>query len=292
LDVVEERTENLIEKSLDYYNHGKVIVEKGKNMVENKKELMVEKGHEIYDDKIHQINGYYSTGKKTIDEKKEEMTVSYKKRLEEYKKAAEEIKRIGDDMYLNGKEKVMTVYTHTREEYFDKPQKFIADLLQSKYENLKEQYPSVKKVDELVGAGKKVAEVQKEKAVEVYSKTCKYYSDQKEAAKQLGSELIRQAHDYLKNTLASIEEENQNDANKKPDTTLTEIGYEVVDYTKQEMANVTKKYLLFALRSYEAIKSKLSPTHPNQEEDPNHPEEKKQDDVIQHQKEGENLTQQ
>jgi hypothetical protein len=274
LDVVEEKTETLVEKGLDYYLHGKEIVEKGKNIVEEKKEMIVENGHEIYDDKIKQMNVYYSSGKKTLDEKKEEFFIVYKKRMDEYKKAAEEIKKIGEDMYMSGKVKVMDVVTNTKEEYYDKPQKLIADILQSKYESLKEKYPTtVKIVDEFYVSGKKVAEEKKDKAVEVYSKTCKYYNDQKEAVKKIGEDLMKHANEYIRNLEEEGEENRGGDADKKPD--LKEIGYEMLDFTKQEMANVTKRYLIFAHRYYEAIKLKLSQA-PTQEEEQETVEESKQ----------------
>jgi len=145
-------------------------------------------------------------------------------------------------MYSHGKNRVINVYTQTKEEYIEKPQKIIADILQSKYETLKEQYSTVKKVDELYSSGKKVAEAQKERAVEVYSKTCKYYNDQKETVKQLGQELIRHTHEYLKETL-SKEDNSGNYVNKKEEPhSLKEIGFEMINLTKQEMENLTKKY--------------------------------------------------
>jgi len=197
----------------------------------------------IGDVKIQQINGYYDTGKKIVDEKKEELSQTYRKRIDEYKKAAEEIKKIGDDMVAHGKGKVFDVYTHTKEEYIDKPREFIADILQKKYETLKEKYPTVKKVDELYASGKKVADVQKEKAEEAYSKTCKYYEDQKETIKQVGQELLRQGQAYLNTNFSR--EENGNDAKKVESYSLKEMGYELFDFSKKEMANLTKKYLLF-----------------------------------------------
>jgi len=242
----------------------KKLLKSEKNAVENKKEMFVEQGHVIYDDKLKQMNGFYSSGKKTMDEKKDEMTVVYKKRMDDYKKAAEEIKKFGGGIVENGKEKVMTVYTHTREEFIDRPQKFITDLLQSKYENLKVQYPTVKRVDDFCVSGKKAAEAQKEKVDEFYARTCKYYSDQKEVAVELGKELFKNAQDYLNDTLTKIEEENGGgdvNGNKGEDArppSLGEIGYEVFDFTKHEMENVAKKYVFFALRLMKLYKSRIN----------------------------------
>jgi len=268
----------------------KKLLKSEKNAVENKKELIVEQGHVIYDDKLKQMNGIYSSGKKTMDEKKDEMNVVYKKRMDDYKKAAEEIKKFGGGMVENGKEKVMTVYTHTREEFIDRPQKFITDLLQSKYENLKVQYPTVKRVDDFCMSGKKAAEAQKEKVDELYARTCKYYSDQKEAAKELGMELFRNAQDYLKDTLTKIEEENGgNDVNGNkgedaPPPSFKEIGYEVFDFTKQELENVAKKYVFFALRLMKLYKSRINhdTTGSNEEKVETHEEKKGGEDLPPH----------
>jgi len=156
---------------------------------------------------------------------------------------------------------VFDIYHHTKEEYVDKPREMIANILQSKYETLKEKYPTaVNKVDELYASGKKVAETQKDRAVEVCSKTFKFYNDQKEAVKQIGQVVLLQAHEYFKNNLTrSVEEENggNNLVKKGEPHFLKEIGYEMIYLTKKCLSMAHHYIKSLRLTSQETNQEKI-----------------------------------
>jgi len=275
LDVVEEKTEKLLESSKSYYNQGKNIVEHTPEKVlelyfwgTELKDQFIEKGQEIYETKKDQVLSLYTNTKTTLDEKKNEINDEYQNRSQEYKKKKDEIKKKGEDILSSGKEAALSLYSKTKEDYFDKPQKFIVELLFSKYETLKYKYPnSVKKVDELYEVGKTVAEGQKEKAVEFYSKTCKYYEHQKEAVKlksldylNKGTHIIQQGTQYLLNNISGDQkeiEEKEKNSEEKPGNEKEEVN------EKNGIAGLGKKYLFnIASRYYDAIKSKLSSANP------------------------------
>lgn len=191
LDIVEEKTEKVIESSKSYYNKGKDIVEQrtgsvvdlynwGKGLYDAQKSKLVEKGQEIYEEKKDQAITLYSIGRNTLEEKKEEFSDDYQHRIEEYRKKKAEILTIGEDMLNSGKKRAVNIFTQTKGEYVDKPQKYVTELLNSKYVHLKDLYPSVQKIDQFYEKGKVVAENQKEKAIEIYSSTCQYYNIQKD----------------------------------------------------------------------------------------------------------------
>jgi len=235
LDVVEEKTGKLLESSRDYYNHGKDLVGHrteqvvdlynwGKEVYDNQKENLMVKGQEIYENKKDQIITFYSTSMKTLEEKKVELTEEYQHKIGEYK---EDIKKKGEEIITTGKEKAVSL----KGEYFDKPHKFIVELLHSKYEILKVRYPSMKKVDDIYEVSLNVAEVQKEKAVEIYTKTCSFYIHHKEVVKQKsidyyvkGTEYIKQGQEYFKNLSGDNISKEEDKSNNQKDFLITMAG--------------------------------------------------------------------
>jgi len=220
LDLVEKKKEQVGE----FYQWGRY-------MVDAQKENLIEKGQEAFEDKKKKIKVLYTTSKKGLDEKKEVL----------------------EKQCIEGKDKALSIFSQTKGNYIDKPQKFIVDLLQSKYVTLKGKFPDpMKKVDEFYEASKVVADIPKEKVAELYAITCKYYNNQKEAVKlkslkfyYLGATYIKQGQEYLHQLT-----DNENENKESKENTI-------IVNTDHEITRIGVRYISLASQYLDILKSKL-----------------------------------
>jgi len=232
LDIVEEKTEIVIETAKPYY-------EQGKDLVEKKKEEIVQTAKH-----------YIEQGKDLVEKKKEKIVKTAKPYYEQ-----------GKDLVEKKKEKIVGLYTWGKNSLIEKGQVIDPKVIKEQVVNLytigkttlEEKNKAIKEdANKLITACQNQKEAAKQKGFEYYNQTCKYaesakqksyeyFTHQKETVKQtsltyynLATEYIKQGQKYLLNAMekkSSSSETTSKDSKAKL----------LFNKTKEDLTNATIK---------------------------------------------------
>jgi len=233
LDIVEEKTESVIETAKPYYEQGKDIVEKKKEKIVQTAKPLYEQGKDIVEKKkeiiVQTAKPYYDQGKDIVEKKKEKIV-----RLYTWGKNSLIEKSIDPKVI---KEQVVNLYTKGK------------TTLEEKNKAIKED------ANKFITACQNQKEATKQKGLEYYNQTCKYaeaakqksfeyIAHQKETVKQtsltyykLATEYIKQGQKYLLSAMEKKSSPKSKDTQDGPSKAKL-----LFNKTKEDLSNATHKF--------------------------------------------------